>query len=55
MPNTESVMNGFVDLMEQIKNKTATGWKRYKENYEWYKKNQIAALGEVVIHDEFHE
>ncbi len=55
MPNTESVMNGFVDLMEQIKNKTANGWVKYKENYEWYKKNQKAALGEVIIHDEFHE
>ncbi|HCB67345.1 MAG: NADH dehydrogenase [Tenericutes bacterium GWD2_38_27] len=55
MPNTESVMNGFVDLMEQIKNKTAVGWKKYKDNYEWYRKNQIAALGEVDIHDEFHE
>ena len=55
MPNTESVMNGFVDLMEQIRNKTAKGWIKYKENNEWYKKNQKAALGEVIIHDEFHE
>lgn len=55
MPNTESVMNGFVDLMEQIRNKTANGWVKYKENFEWYKKNQKAALGEVIIHDEFHE
>jgi NADH-quinone oxidoreductase subunit B len=55
MPNTEAVMNGFVDLMEQIKNKTATGWKRYKDNYEWYQKNQLASLGEVRVKDEFHE
>ncbi|MBU1093946.1 MAG: NADH-quinone oxidoreductase subunit NuoB [Firmicutes bacterium] len=55
MPNTESVMNGFVDLMEQIRDKTAKGWIKYKENNEWYKKNQKAALGEVIIHDEFHE
>ncbi len=55
MPNTESVMNGFVDLMEQIRNKTAKGWIKYKENNEWYKENQKAALGEVIIHDEFHE
>ena len=55
MPNTESVMNGFVDLMEQIRNKTAKGWIKYQENNEWYKKNQKAALGEVIIHDEFHE
>lgn len=55
MPNTESVMNGFVDLMEQIRNKTAKGWIKYKENNKWYKENQKAALGEVIIHDEFHE
>jgi len=55
MPNPESVMNGFVDLMEMIKNKTADGWKRYHEHNDWYKKNQKDALGEVIIHDEFHQ
>lgn len=55
MPNTESVMNGFVDLMSKIKDKSAKGWVKYHENNEWYKKNQKQALGEVVIHDEFHE
>lgn len=55
MPNTEAVMNGFVDLMGMMKNKTANGWKKYHENYEWYKQNQIDALGEVKVHDEFHE
>jgi NADH-quinone oxidoreductase subunit B len=55
MPNPESVLNGFVDLMEGIKNKTANGWKKYHENYEWYKKNQKDVLGEVAIEDEFHQ
>ncbi len=55
MPNTESVMNGFVDLMELIKNKKANGWKDYHERYEWYRQNQIDSLGEVRVHDEFHE
>ena len=55
MPNTESVMNGFVDLMDLMKSKKADGWIRYHENYDWYRENQIAALGEVKAHDEFHE
>ncbi|XMB67159.1 NADH-quinone oxidoreductase subunit NuoB [Mycoplasmatota bacterium zrk1] len=55
MPNPESVMNGFTDLMDLIKNKTAVGWKNYRDNNEWYKKNQMDALGEVFVHDEFHE
>ncbi|AUD63751.1 NADH dehydrogenase [Tenericutes bacterium MO-XQ] len=55
MPNPESVLNGFVDLMEGIKNKTANGWKKYHEHYEWYKKNQEDVLGKVAIEDEFHQ
>lgn len=55
MPNPESVINGFVDLMHQIKTKTANGWERYRDNYEWFKQNQINSLGEVDVHDEFHE
>jgi NADH-quinone oxidoreductase subunit B len=55
MPNTEAVMNGFVDLMTKIKNKTATGWKDYNNNHEWYKQNQTQTLKQVVIKDEFHD
>ncbi len=55
MPNPESVINGFVDLMHQIKTKTANGWQRYRDNYEWFKQNQRNSLGEVDVHDEFHE
>jgi NADH-quinone oxidoreductase subunit B len=55
MPNPESLLNGFVDLMEGIKNKTANGWKKYHEHYDWYKENQKNSLGELIVHDEFHQ
>ncbi|EKF49264.1 NADH dehydrogenase subunit B [Thermosipho africanus H17ap60334] len=55
MPRPEALLNAFNELMRMIRNGEANGWKKYKENYEWYKKNQIQALGEVFIHDEFHE
>ncbi|MDK2839053.1 MAG: NADH-quinone oxidoreductase subunit [Thermosipho sp. (in: thermotogales)] len=55
MPRPEALLNAFNELMKMIRNGEANGWKKYKENYEWYKKNQIQALGEVFIHDEFHE
>ncbi|AKI96672.1 NuoB/complex I 20 kDa subunit family protein [Kosmotoga pacifica] len=55
MPRPEAIVSGFKKLMEKIDRGEADGWKRYQENYEWYKKNQLSALGEVYIHDEFHE
>ncbi|OAA28421.1 NADH dehydrogenase [Kosmotoga arenicorallina S304] len=55
MPRPEAIVTGFKKLMEKIDKGEADGWKRYQENYEWYKKNQLDALGEVYIHDEFHE
>jgi NADH-quinone oxidoreductase subunit B len=55
MPRPEAIINGFKGLMEKIDKGEADGWKHYEENHEWYKKNQIKALGEVYIHDEFHE
>jgi len=55
MPNTEAVMNGFVDLIGLIKSKKANGWKEYHKNNDWFKENQITALGKVVIDDEFHQ
>jgi NADH-quinone oxidoreductase subunit B len=54
MPNTEAVMNGFVDLITLIKTKKANGWKDYHKNFDWYKENQMTTLGKVVIDDEFH-
>jgi NADH-quinone oxidoreductase subunit B len=55
MPKPEAVMNGFQDLIQMIQDRKATGWKMYQENHAWYQENQIAALGEVFVHDEFHE
>lgn len=55
MPRPEAIVNGFNKLMKKIDAGEADGWKRYQENYDNYKKNQLSALGEVYIHDEFHE
>lgn len=55
MPKPEAVLNGFADLIDMIKRKEANGWREYRENKEWYRKNQIHALGELRIKDEFHE
>jgi len=55
MPKPEAVINGFQDLIHMIENKEATGWKDYHENFDWYKSNQADAVGEVFVHDEFHE
>lgn len=55
MPKPEAVMNGFMSLIELIESGKATGWKDYEQRHDWYKKNQLEAVGEVYIHDEFHE
>jgi len=55
MPRPEAIVTGFNELMKKIDRGEATGWKNYQENHEWYRKNQIDALGEVYVHDEFHE
>ncbi len=55
MPKPEAVMNGFQDLINMIKDKSADGWKRYRDHYDWYKQNQIESLGELRIKDEYHE
>lgn len=55
MPKPEAVMNGFQELISLIEEGKATGWKDYIARYDWYKKNQLEVVGEVFIHDEFHE
>ncbi|WP_126992542.1 MULTISPECIES: NuoB/complex I 20 kDa subunit family protein [Thermosipho] len=55
MPRPEALLEAFNELMRMIRNGEANGWKKYKENYEWYKNNQLRSLGEVYVHDEFHE
>ena len=46
MPRPEAVMDGIQKMMELIETGKADGWKRYKENYEYYKKNQDELFGE---------
>lgn len=55
MPRPEAILNGFKELKSMIKAGKAEGYKKYKENYEWYRKNQIHSLKEVYVKDEFHE
>ncbi|KAF2956396.1 NADH dehydrogenase [Marinitoga sp. 38H-ov] len=55
MPRPEAVMNGFRTLLDMINKGDAQGWKRYLKYNDWYKRNQIRALGEVYVKDEFHE
>ncbi|RKZ07454.1 NADH-quinone oxidoreductase subunit B [bacterium] len=44
MPRPEAIINGFNTLMGSIDSGTAIGYKKYNENYDWYKKNQDAVL-----------
>ncbi|MDD3460113.1 MULTISPECIES: NADH-quinone oxidoreductase subunit NuoB [unclassified Mesotoga] len=55
MPRPEAIVSGFAALMSKIDRGEANGWKEYQEKNDWYKSNQIEALGEVYVHDEFHE
>lgn len=55
MPRPEAIMNAFNTLQQKIRKGEVDGWKRYKANHDTYKANQVKALGEVFVHDEFHE
>lgn len=55
MPRPEAIMNAFQGLMDRIQQGEITGWKKYRDNYEWYHLNQLHSLGEVYVKDEFHE
>ena len=55
MPRPEAIMNAFDTLIKMIKKGEAKGYMHYKENYDWYKQNQLSALREVYVKDEFHE
>ena len=45
MPRPEAVITSFMHLMDLIDKGQANGYKRYKENYEYYKENQRKVLG----------
>ena len=45
MPRPEAVISSFRHLMDLIDKGQADGYRRYKENYEFYEKNQRKVLG----------
>lgn len=47
MPRPEAILDGFLELKKKIENGEAVGYKKYKENLEYYQKNQEEVLGEV--------
>jgi len=47
MPRPEAILEGFLELKNKIEVGDADGYKRYKEDYEFYKTNQENVLGEV--------
>ena len=44
MPRPEAIITSFNELMDKIDRGEAIGYKKYKQNYEWYKRNQDAVL-----------
>jgi len=44
MPRPQAVLSGMTRLMEQVNKGEAVGYKKYRMNYEWYKKNQDDVL-----------
>jgi len=48
MPRPESILEGFIALQKEIANSKESSWKRYEENYDFYRKNQEAVLGKEL-------
>ncbi len=44
MPRPQAVIDSFNKLMDQIQAGKAVGYRRYRENHDWYKRNQDAVL-----------
>src|SRR6056297_2211508 len=47
MPRPEAILDGLLKLKDKIETGEAKGYEEYKENIEFYHKNQEEALGEV--------
>ena len=47
MPRPEAIFIGVTKLWMMIDKGTATGYKRYRENYEYYRKNQEKLFGKL--------
>ncbi len=45
MPRPEAILRALVKLMKMVKEGKALGWKRYLENFEFYRKNQDRLFG----------
>jgi len=45
MPRVEAVMDGIMEIMRKVERGEADGWKRYRDNYEWYSRNQDELFG----------
>ena len=46
MPQPEAVIAAFNELARKIDSGEANAWRKYYENYHWYKKNQFDLMGE---------
>jgi NADH-quinone oxidoreductase subunit B len=46
MPQPEAVITAFNELARRIDTGEANAWRKYYENYHWYKKNQFDLMGE---------
>lgn len=52
MPRPEAIIAGFNGLMDKIDQGTANSWEDYYKNYEFYRKNQQHAFGDIeTYHD----
>lgn len=53
MPRPQAVIDGFLTLTDMIRKGEAVGYKKYRLNYEWYRKNQEEVLGrtEAVLEE----
>jgi NADH-quinone oxidoreductase subunit B len=53
MPRPQAVIDGFLTLSDMIKRGEAVAYKKYRLNYEWYRKNQDEVLGrtEAVLEE----
>jgi NADH-quinone oxidoreductase subunit B len=44
MPRPQAVLDGFLKLMKMIDRGEAVGYKKYRLNHDWYKRNQAEVL-----------
>jgi NADH-quinone oxidoreductase subunit B len=44
MPRPQAVLDGMIKLADMIRRGEAVGYRKYKLNYDWYKRNQREVL-----------